>query len=215
MAIINLGQEDRQRMAGPVPGGSMALVRLSLADTKNPDAPETPYVGAGTHSGLLFLSCRMEVLGGPYDGVSWWENITLPASSQRMDVSQSENLGKACRIGGRLLRAILESARNVGPSDTSSAAERKRGISSWQEFDGLRFAAELGVYEDTWQRDRSGRTWLRNTIRRVILPGNPRYAAIMRGQFFPGREPAARPSHAEPQWPDQPGGWEDIPPEGF
>ena len=37
-------------------------------------------------------------------------------------------------------------------------------------------------------RDRSGRTWYRNNVRRVICQGHPRYAAIMRRQFFIGHE---------------------------
>ena len=29
---INLGQEEKQRLPGPVPGGSMALVKISLVE---------------------------------------------------------------------------------------------------------------------------------------------------------------------------------------
>ena len=57
------------------------------------------------------------------------------------------------------------------------------------------FAAELGVYEDTYQRDRSGRTWYRNNVRRVICQGHPRYAAIMRRNFFLGTESVPRRDH--------------------
>lgn len=212
---INLGQEEKQRLPGPVPGGSMALVKITLAEAKTPDCPDTPYIGVGGSTGLLFLACKMEVQGGPYEGVTWWENITLPISSQTIDVSQDPNWQKACRIGGRLLRAILESARRVTPSDTSSGAEKKRQIQSWKEIDGLMFAAELGVYEDTYQRDRSGRTWYRNNIRRVICQGHPRYAAIMRRNFFLGTESVPRRDLYQPQPQAASGGWEDFPPEGF
>ena len=108
---INLGQEEKQRLPGPVPGGSMALVKITLVEAKTPDCPDTPYIGVGSSTGLLFLACQMEVQGGPYEGVTWWENITLPTSSQTTDVSQDSNWQKACRIGGRLLRAILEQSR--------------------------------------------------------------------------------------------------------
>lgn len=212
---INLGQEEKQRLPGPVPGGSMALVKITLADAKTPDSPDTPYIGVGSSTGLLFLACQMEVQGGPYEGVTWWENITLPTPSQTIDVSQDSGWQKACRIGGRLLRAILESARRVTPSDTSSGAEKRRQIQSWKDFDGLLFAAELGIYEDTYQRDRSGRTWYRNNIRRVICQGHPRYAGLMRRNFFPGTESVPRRDLYQPQPQAASGGWEDFPPEGF
>lgn len=212
---INLGQEEKQRMAGPVPGGSMVMVKLSLAEAKVPDAPETPYIGVGSNSGLLFLACQMEVQCGPYEGVTWWENITLPTGSQTIDVSQDPNLQKACKIGGRSLRAILESARRITPSDTSPGAEKRRQIQSWKDFDGLLFAAELGIYEDLYQRDRSGRTWYRNNIRRVICQGHPRYAAIMRRSFFLGTESVLRRDLYQSQPQAASGGWEDFPPDGF
>ena len=65
---INLGQEEKQRMAGPVPGGSMALVKITLSEAKTPDCPDTPYIGVGGNSGLLFLACQMEVQCRPYEG---------------------------------------------------------------------------------------------------------------------------------------------------
>ena len=77
------------------------------------------------------------------------------------------------------------------------------------------FAAELGVYEDTYQRDRSGRTWYRNNVRRVICQGHPRYAAIMRRNFFLGTESVLRRDLYQPQPQAASGGWEDFPPEGF
>ena len=141
------------------------------------------------------------------------------------EFDQDENPFMGCR-GIRLflknpelmhtqLRAILESARRVTPSDTSPGAEKRRQIQSWKDFDGLLFAAELGIYEDHYQRDRSGRTWYRNNVRRVICQGHPRYAAIMRRQFFIGHElPERREAYQSQNQPPS-GGWEDFPPEGF
>ena len=50
---INLGQEEKQRLPGPVPGGSMALVKITLVEAKTPDCPDTPYIGVGSSTGLL------------------------------------------------------------------------------------------------------------------------------------------------------------------
>jgi hypothetical protein len=45
----------------------------------------------------------------------------------------------------RRLRAILESARGVKPTDVSESAKKARVTESFEDFDGLRFMAKIGV----------------------------------------------------------------------
>jgi hypothetical protein len=44
----------------------------------------------------------------------------------------------------RRLRAILESARGVKPTDISDAAKKAR-VAEYSDFDGIRFVAKIGV----------------------------------------------------------------------
>jgi hypothetical protein len=49
------------------------------------------------------------------------------------------------KISRSRLRAILESARGIRPDDKSDAAKQARQVSSYGDFDGVRFIARIGV----------------------------------------------------------------------
>ena len=141
--MIDLGNEEiqKERARGPVPSGSKVLVRLVLDKPKFP-APEDEWV-AQAKSGLRQLQCKIEVVAGTYEGVWWYENITLPASEQRIRLQEKQQT--ACRIGGSTLRAIVESARGIEPNATDQRAARARHVSGWTDFDGMEFPARLGI----------------------------------------------------------------------
>jgi hypothetical protein len=51
---------------------------------------------------------------------------------------------QAAEITMRRLRAILESARGIKPTDISEAAKKAR-VAEYSDFDGIRFVAKIGV----------------------------------------------------------------------
>lgn len=130
MSMIDLNdeQEQRERNYGPVPCGSKVLVRLEVQKPKY--ASRDDEMVAMTKSGLLQLQCKIEVCAGSYEGCWWYENITLPSRIQTIRLD--ENLQTACRIGGSMLRAIIESVRSIDPkaSDQKPRAHA-RSIPGW------------------------------------------------------------------------------------
>jgi hypothetical protein len=57
----------------------------------------------------------------------------------------TEGHAEAGRISRSKIRAMLESARGIKPSDTSEAAKKARTVENFGDLNGLRFIARIGV----------------------------------------------------------------------
>lgn len=81
----------------------------------------------------------------------------------------------AAKISMRTLRAIVESARNISPSDASPTATAGRQLSDWLDFNGMTFLAKVGTVVEKSQKD--GQWYVNNTIKRIITPDDAEYSA--------------------------------------
>lgn len=127
------------------------------------------------------LFCKLTVQTGEYKGTFWYENITLPAGCQTVALSDNQQL--SAKIGGSLLRAIIEAARRIDPEDTSQAARAKRNISDWQELNGLVIPVKVGIDKKPFT-SQDGREFWNNRILSVVPVTHPEFQKIMNGQNF-------------------------------
>ena len=84
---------------------------------------------------------------------------------------------KAAEITRAMLRAALESARNINPKDESDTARQARQVQGFGDFNELEFAIEVGI-----EKDKTGQYSDKNKIQRVITPDHKEYAKIMGGE---------------------------------
>lgn len=214
MAIdFNHEEEQRERNYGPVPAGSRVLVRLHIEKTDYPcrDMPELTE----TKSGLLQLPCRFEVVGGTYDGVSWYDNITVQAGMQRIRLTEGQ--AKSANIGGSLLRAIIEAHRGIDPKATDSRSASGRTIRAWGDMEGMEFPARLGLEKEPYE-GKDGRLYWNNHVTKVLPSTDKEYAQIKRGAEFitdgPTQgdgQPRQRANNGPQSASDMPS-WDDVPP---
>jgi hypothetical protein len=141
------------------------------------------------------LNAEFVVVGGDFDRRKLWQRYTLQGTTP--------GHAQAGEISRNALRAILESAKGVRPDDTSEAAKAARSVTSWGDFDGLRFVAQLGV------RPPQNGYAAKNTIAEVITPDRqvwkqPEQIKVARpmGSSAPGAEPQPANTIARPQWAD-------------
>ena len=148
-----------QRSNELIPADTVATVQLTI------------HAGGAGEGGLLTRSkdgtCEMldmefVVVGGPHVKRKLWERAVLTGTT--------DGHAKAAEISRGKLRAILESARGVKPSDTSAEA-RKARTAELDDFDGLRFIARIGIEKGRPKNDGSGENYAdRNTIAAIITP---------------------------------------------
>ena len=75
-------QEQRDFVPGPVPGGSIVMVRVEVLEpAQDRQHPQNRFVSRA-QSGLLQIYCQFTVSHGTYQGVRWRQNITIPQGSQ-------------------------------------------------------------------------------------------------------------------------------------
>ena len=132
------------------------------------------------------------VVDGQYAKRKLWQLFTLNGTTK--------GHAEAGEISRNTLRAILESARGIKPADTSAAAQAVRKVSSWGDFNNLRFVARIGV-----RQPQDGYA-AKNTISEVITPDRKAWAEPEQIAAKPAAAAstgaAATPANAitRPQW---------------
>lgn len=160
---FDLSQESSQTAYGPVPAGSEVMLQLELMEP-NQAIPEHKFVRAAS-TGLLQIYAKFTVQHGSYSGVSFRQNINLPAHVQRIQLTAGQT--KACNIGGAQLKAICE------------AAKKPTKMRDIMDINGLKFPARVKLNKKPVEKN--GNVYWNNELDMVITPDKPHYDEIVRG----------------------------------
>jgi hypothetical protein len=151
--FFNLNTAGEQRGSHVIPANTICTLQLTIRPGGAGDGGWLKRSADGASEGL---NCEFVVVDGQYVKCKLWHLFTLRGTTPGHAV--------AGEIPRNTLRAILESAHGIRPDDNSEAAQAKRKVSGWQDLDGLRFVARLGV------RPPKDGYAAKNTILEVITP---------------------------------------------
>jgi hypothetical protein len=156
-----------QRSDGPIPADTVATVQLTI---RPGGAGEGGLLKRSQDGGCEMLDCELVVVDGPHAKRKLWERMIVSGTT--------DGHAKAAEISRGKLRAILESARGIKPSDTSKEA-RKARTAELGDFDGMRFIARIGIEKGKPKNDGSGENYAdRNTIAAIITPDRKDWHAV-------------------------------------
>lgn len=138
----------------------------------------------------------------------FWQNYTVVGG--KLD---EKGQSKGWNISKSAFRAMIDSALGLKPDDMSEAARTKRVIGGLKQLDGITFAARIMVEASDNPNYRDA-----NKIANVVLPNEPAYGAIMRGEAVapepvnaaPRKTAAQAPAAWNAPTPVQ-GGWSSSP----
>jgi hypothetical protein len=139
------------------------------------------WLTTASSGGSQHLNCEFIVVEGEYAKRKIFARLTLSGDT--------EGHAEAIRINRNTLRAILESGHGVRPDDKSEAAQAKRNVASYAEFNDLRFVARLGVKPPQNGYD------AKNVISEVITPDNHNWKEV---EQLPGTASLGAPSQSPP-----------------
>ncbi len=162
---------DKQSDMDVIPAGTIVPLIMNIRPGGQGDGG---WLTQSKTSDALMLDCEFTVAEGPYAKRKLWQYLVL-SGGKLNDKGESIAAG----ISRSMLRAILESARNVDPNDMSEAAIGKRRA-DWRDFCGLTFLAKLGV-----EKDKSGQFGDKNRIHAVLTPGMKGYSTVMGANASP------------------------------
>ncbi|MGP6089778.1 hypothetical protein [Antarctobacter jejuensis] len=157
-----------------IPDGSFArvMMRIRPGGVNGATPMDAGLLKASPHSDARMLDCEFTVVEGPYARRKFWQNFTV-AGGKLDDKGQS----KGWNISKSTFRAMIDSALGLMPEDASQSAREKRVIGGLKQLDGITFAARIMVETSDNETYRDS-----NKLANVILPNEPVYAAIMRGE---------------------------------
>jgi hypothetical protein len=188
MFDLNDAQPQMAPLGELIPDGTFAKVKMTIRPGHvNGSVPmDAGLLKASQSSDAKLLDCELTVVAGPYAKRKLWQSFTVAGGKlDEKGVSIGWNISKAT------FRAMVDSALGLNPHDLSDAAKQKRVIQGLKQLDGITFAARIMVepsanpqYKDV------------NKLANVVLPGEPQYAAIMRGETVPPEPIKAKPRKA-------------------
>lgn len=181
MSAFDFNTADRQSSSGrgePIPDGTVAPVLMTLRGIK------------ASKTGAQGLDLEFTVTAGPFAKRKAWKWMGIDSTTQ------TESHQKMMAISRSAIRAMLESAYGVDPTDDSPTAMDARRISDWEDLDQLEFLARFSIEKGSEYRDASGNMVKggdKNEVK-AVTPNDPDYAG-----FKPARKKAAtKASHSAP-----------------
>jgi hypothetical protein len=164
-----------------IPAGTVVAVDMAI---RPGGAGEGGWLKQSRDRQSYMLDCEFSVLDGPHARRKIWSNLTIEGTT--------DGHKKAATISRSKLRAILESAAGIKPSDKSAQAAAMRRVAGFDCFHGMRFVAKLGVEpaRDSYPA--------RNVILEIITPEKPQWRQVQQpnGPVLP-TQPVTT---AKPSW---------------
>jgi hypothetical protein len=198
MYDLNDAQPQMAPLGELIPDGTFAKVKMTIrpGGLNGSTAMDVGLLKASQSSDAKMLDCEFTVAAGPYARRKFWQNFTV-AGGKLDEKGQS----KGWNISKSAFRAMVDSALGLDPKDESAAAKQKRVIQGLKQLDDIAFAARIMVEPASNPQYKD-----QNKLANVVLPGDPQYAAVMRGENVQPDPVNAKPrkpaetSQAAPAW---------------
>lgn len=137
---------------------------------------EGGFLTQSKSSDAQFLDCDFAISSMPYRGRRIFQNFTMSGGSV-----DEKGRSKGGMISAAMLRAIINSARNIKPDDDSDQARAGRVLNGYADFTGMEFAGKVGI-----EKGRDGYAD-KNKISHIVEPGQKDYERVMAGEsIVPG-----------------------------
>lgn len=174
MYDLNDAEPQRLPVGDLIPDGTFAIVKMTIRPGGvNGSTPlDVGLLKASPSSDAKMLDCEFTVVAGPFARRKFWQNFTV-AGGKVDEKGQS----KGWNIAKSAFRAMIDSALGLDPKDESPAAKAKRVVQGLRQLDGIVFAARIMIEPTTNPQYKD-----QNKLANVVVPGEPQYAAIMRGE---------------------------------
>ena len=170
MSWMNFNDAEEQNTGDVIPAKTIAKVRMKIRPGAYDDASQGWTGGYATRSdntGAVYLDCEFTIIGGKFGKRKVWSNIGLFSAKGP----------KWGQMGRSFIRAALESARGIKPSDQSEAAMKARMVNGLSDLDGLEFVAQIDI-----QKAEEGSGYDDRNIVQTVIPVTHRaYAEAMSG----------------------------------
>lgn len=196
MYDLNDAQPQMMPFGDLIPDGTFAKVKLTIRPGGvNGAVPmDAGLLKASQSSDAKMLDCELTVVTGPFARRKFWQAFTV--SGGKLD---DKGQSKGWNISKGTFRAMIDSALGLDPRDESPAAKQKRVVPGLRHLDGIEFVARIMIDPATDPKYRD-----QNRLANVVLPGDPQYTPVMRGETVAPDPVNAKPRKAQEPTPAAP-----------
>ena len=150
-----------------IPDGTIAKAHLTI---RAGGAELDAYLTKSSNTGAVYLNAEFVILEGSFAKRKIFQNIGVVGAFREGDNDVFGTRGRS------FLRSLIESAKNIYPTDNSEEAQKARKISGFAELDGLVCIIKIGV-----DKDKSGKYADRNCVLCAITTDKKEYEQVMHG----------------------------------
>jgi len=164
-AWTDLNDAEEQREFALIPPKTLAKVIMAIRPGGYDDPSQGWTGGYATRSDktdAVYLNAKFTILEGPFAKRVVFGLIGLYSPKG----PEWSNMGRS------FLRAILNSARGIHPTDQTPQAQTARRIRGFADLDGVEFVVRIDVEKDQNGEDK-------NVVKAAIQPDSKEYAALM------------------------------------
>jgi hypothetical protein len=158
---LDFNAAGAQRSFDVIPDGTIAVVQLKV---RPGNVGEGGWLKRSKNGDAEGIDAELTVAEGEYTRRKFWAYMLTGGTT--------DGHAQAGDITERRLRAILESARGIKPTDVSETAKQARCATSYADFDGLRFLCRIDV------EPARGEYKAKNILGEVITPDRKEWRPI-------------------------------------
>lgn len=180
MTYFDFNTASEQTSFDLIPKGTLVRVRMTIKPGGFDDLTQGWTGGYATRNlstGSVYLNCEFVVTEGEFARRKLWSLIGL----------HSPKGPEWANMGRTMVKAILNSARNIQPSDNSQAAQNARRINGFADLDGIEFLGKVD-----WDKDQNGQD--KAVIKSAVTPDHKDYSVIMGAAHAPAPTAGATPN---------------------
>lgn len=180
MTYFDFNTASEQTSFDLIPKGTLVRVRMTIKPGGFDDTTQGWTGGYATRNlstGSVYLNCEFVVTEGEFARRKLWSLIGL----------HSPKGPEWANMGRTMVKAILNSARNIQPSDNSPTAQNARRINGFADLDGIEFLGKVD-----WDKDQNGQD--KAVIKSAVTPDHKDYSVIMGAAIAPAPAAGATPN---------------------
>jgi hypothetical protein len=144
-----------------IPDGTIASVQMNI---KPGNVGDGGWATPSKNGESVLLKCEFMVVDGQFAKRKFWKDFIIDG--------KTEGQKTAVAISKSHIRSIIEAMRSIDPADEGEEARKGRMIAGWQELDGVRFVAKVGI-----EKGKDGYPD-RNTLKSAIPSTSPQYRKL-------------------------------------
>jgi len=129
-----------------IPNGTVCRVVMVVqqGDIEISEFGQGQWFKKSQSTSAKWMNLEFTIVGGEYDRRKFWHSVFVDG-----DKMGQSGMPLAKEIGLRTLKSIVESARNINPSDMSPQAQQNRNIGGMFDLNAMELCVKIGVKKGT------------------------------------------------------------------